>query len=156
VDWKGIVQGRQLVFWGYKAFVKYAQSISFASCDWSLVTHCYIYVYIAFSILCTCISGLVKAEKNFKLFPYGEHLCALLWCKYVSWTTIVARSRDEEECGGGPQSNSSKNHLLDDDGAVLVTKTKPKQAFRSTWNAFNKLLQNFKTYLFNRIFWLTN
>ena len=31
-------------------------------------------------------------------------------------------------------------------------KTKPKQAFRSTRNAFNKLLRNFKNNLFNRIF----
>ena len=38
----------------------------------------------------------------------------------------------------------------------MTTKTKPKQAFRSTWNAFNKLLQNLKNNLFNGIFyWLT-
>ena len=32
-------------------------------------------------------------------------------------------------------------------------KTKPKQAFRSTRNAFNMLLRNFKNNLFNRIFY---
>ena len=31
-------------------------------------------------------------------------------------------------------------------------KTKPKQAFRMTQNAFNKLLRNFKNNLFNGIF----
>ena len=31
--------------------------------------------------------------------------------------------------------------------------TKPKQAFRSTRNAFNKLLRNFKNNLFNGIFY---
>ena len=32
-------------------------------------------------------------------------------------------------------------------------KTKPKQAFRSTQNAFNKLVRNFKFFLFDRIFY---
>ena len=32
-------------------------------------------------------------------------------------------------------------------------KTKPKQTFRLTQNAFNKLLLNFKTILFNGIFY---
>jgi len=37
-----------------------------------------------------------------------------------------------------------------------VSKTKPEQKFKSTWNAFKKFLQNLKIVL-NRIFyWLTN
>ena len=32
-------------------------------------------------------------------------------------------------------------------------KAKPKQTFRLTRNAFNKLLRNFKNNLFNRIFY---
>jgi len=44
----------------------------------------------------------------------------------ISWTTIVAHSRNEEECGGRPQGNSLKtihSFPIDDDGAVLA-KTK--------------------------------
>jgi len=37
----------------------------------------------AYSILRPCISGLVLVENFSKLFPGGEHLCALLWFKYV-------------------------------------------------------------------------
>jgi len=70
----------------------------------------------------------------------------------ISWTTLVVHSRDDEDKESDLKVKPA-TIFLDDDGAV---KTKPKQAFRSTWNTFNKLLQNFKNYLFYGIFyWLT-
>jgi len=36
------------------------------------------------------IHALGKPENCFKLLPNGEHLCALLWCKYM-WKLIVSR-----------------------------------------------------------------
>ena len=42
-------------------------------------------------------------------------------------------------------------------GQYWLGKTKPKQAFKSTWNAFKKLPQNLKQIVFNWIFyWLTS
>jgi len=45
---------------------------------------------LVFSILSPFICALGKAEKFLKLLPDGEHLCALLWCKYV-WKLILSR-----------------------------------------------------------------
>jgi len=59
--------------------------------------------------------------------------------EFISWTTLVVHSRDDE--GMGIQSIKPM-------GQCWLGKTKPKKTFRF---AFNKLLQNL------RIFdWLTN
>ena len=67
---------------------------------------------------------------------------------YLSYSTIVPYSRDHKGVGVAHKIILPKKQPQfspDDDEAVLVRgKTKPKQAFRSTRNAFNKLLWNLK------------
>jgi len=74
-----------------------------------------------------------------------------------SRTTIVVHSRDYQEVGVAHKVKSPKNQPQFSQTTIRqywLGKTKPKQAFRSTRNAFKKLLRNFKKIiLFNRIFY---
>jgi len=67
----------------------------------------------------------------------------------------VVHSRDDEEVGMAHEVKSPKNHPQFSQttmGQYWLGKTKPKQAFRSTQNAFKKLPWNLKK-LFNGIFY---
>jgi len=79
---------------------------------------------------------------------------------HTSWTTIVVHSRDDQEVDVAHKVKSPENQPQFSQptiGQYWLGKTKPKQAFRSTQNAFKKLPRNFKKILFNGIFyWLTN
>jgi len=77
----------------------------------------------------------------------------------VSWTTIVVHNRDDQEVGMAHKVKSPENQPQFSQmtmGQYWLGKTKPKQAFRSTQNAFKKLLRNLKKNLFNGIFLLTD
>ena len=77
------------------------------------------------------------------------------------WTTIVVHSRDDEEVGVAHKVKSPENQPQFSQttmGQYWLGKTKPKQAFRSTRNAFNKLPQNFLKVYLTEFFtdWLTD
>jgi len=68
----------------------------------------------------------------------------------------VVHSRDNEEVGVAHKVKSPENQPQISQmtmGQYWLGKTKPKQAFRLTRNAFKKLPRNFKNYLFNEIFY---
>ena len=72
---------------------------------------------------------------------------------YVSYTTIVVYSRDYKGVGVAHKIISPKKQPqfpLMTIRQYWLGETKPKQAFRLT---FNKLLRNFKNNLFNGIFY---
>ena len=74
-------------------------------------------------------------------------------CFIISWTTIVVHSWDNQGVGVAHEIQPSKNwHQFSQTmiGQYWLDKSKPKQAFRSTWNSFKKLLQSLN-FLFNRI-----
>jgi len=79
----------------------------------------------------------------------------LKWCLFI----IVLYSRDHQGLGVAQEEISPKNQPHFSHTTMWqywLGKTKPKKVFRSTQNAFNKLLKNFKNFLFNGIFyWLT-
>jgi len=78
----------------------------------------------------------------------------------ISWTTLVVHSRDVEDCGGAPRRKSTlkpTNFSYITIWQHWLGNTKHIKAFRLILNPFKKLLQNFKNFLFNGIFyWLTN
>jgi len=78
----------------------------------------------------------------------------------LSWTTLVVHSRDIEDCGGAPRRKSTlkpANFPYITIWQHWLGNTKPKKTLRLILNPFKKLLQNFKNFLFNGIFyWLTN
>jgi len=64
-------------------------------------------------------------------------------------------SRDDEEVGVAHKAKSPKNQPQFSQttmGQYWLGKTKPKEAFRSTQNAFTKLPRNFLKSLFNGIY----
>ena len=64
----------------------------------------------------------------------------------ASWTTIMVHSRDDQEVGVAHKVKSPENqpHFSQTTmGQYWLGETKPKQAFRSTRNAFKKFLWNF-------------
>jgi len=68
----------------------------------------------------------------------------------------MVHSRDDKEVGMAHEVKSPENQPQFSQtmmGYYWLGKNKPKQVFRSTRNAFKKLPQNFKNYLFNRIFY---
>jgi len=68
----------------------------------------------------------------------------------------VIHSRDDEEVGVDHEVKSPENQPRFSQtmmGQYWLSKTKPKQAFRSTQNAFKKLPQNLKKTLSNGIFY---
>ena len=74
----------------------------------------------------------------------------------LSYTTVVVYSRDHKGVGVAHELISCKKQPqfpLKTIRQYWLGETKPKQAFRSTQNAFNKLLRNFKNNLFNGIFY---
>ena len=74
----------------------------------------------------------------------------------VSYVMIVVYSRNHKGVGMAHKIISPKKQpqfLLTTIRQYWLGETKPKQAFRLTRNAFNKLLQNFKNNLFNGIFY---
>ena len=74
----------------------------------------------------------------------------------LSYTMIVVYSREHKGIGVVHEITSPRNQLqvsLTTMRQYWLGKTKPKQAFRSTRNAFKKLLLNFKNTLFNGIFY---
>ena len=74
---------------------------------------------------------------------------SLFECMSISYTTIVVYSRDHKGVGMAHEIISPQKKLrflLTTIRQYWLGETKPKQAFRSTQNAFNKLLRNFKKY----------
>ena len=77
------------------------------------------------------------------------------------WTTIVAHSGDDQEVGMAHKVKSPENQpqfyqmMM---GQYWLGKTKPKQAFGSTQNAFKKLPWNFNFFHLTEFStdWLTN
>ena len=69
----------------------------------------------------------------------------------------MVHSRDDKELGMGHKVKSPENQISQ---IVMeqywLGKTKPKKAFRSTQNAFNKMPWNLEKFLFNGIFLLTD
>jgi len=69
---------------------------------------------------------------------------------------IVLYSRDHQGLGVAHKKISPKNQPYLSHTTMWqywLGKTKPKKVFRWTRNTFNKLLQNFKNFLFNGIFY---
>jgi len=68
--------------------------------------------------------------------------------QYLSYSTIVLYSRDHQGLGVAHKKISPKNqpHFSHTMWQYWLGKTKLKKVFRSTRNAFNKLLQNFKIF----------
>jgi len=88
---------------------------------------------------------------NLKCFYICIGMEDYLVCRIQRDNTIVVHSRDNEGVGADHKVNFPKPpHSLDDDGAVLFWF---KQAFRLTRNAFKNLLQNFRNFVFNGIFY---
>jgi len=68
----------------------------------------------------------------------------------------VVHSRDDQEVGVAHEVKSPENQPQFSQktmGQYWLGRTKPKQAFRSTQNAFKKLPWNLKKFLFNGIFY---
>jgi len=62
----------------------------------------------------------------------------------ASWTTTVVHSKDDEVVGVAHEVKSAENQPQFSQTTMMMEhywlgKTKSKQAFRSTWNAFKKL-----------------
>jgi len=78
----------------------------------------------------------------------------------TSYSMIVLHGGDHQGLGMAHKQISSKNQPHFSHTTTWqywLGKTKPKKVFRSIRNAFNKLLQKFKNFLFNGIiYWLTN
>ena len=74
----------------------------------------------------------------------------------LSYTMMVVYSRDHKGVGVAHEIISPKNQPqfpLMTTRQYWLGEAKPKQAFRSTRNAFNKLLWNFNNYLFTGTFY---
>ena len=101
----------------------------------------------------------------YKMQPWVCSQCnSVVWCK-TSWTTIVVHSRNDEEVRVAHKVKSPENQpqfIQMRTWQYRLGKTKPKEAFRSTWTAFKKLTRNLKNiYLMEfstdwLIDWLTN
>ena len=75
----------------------------------------------------------------------------------ISYTTIVVYSRDNKGVGMAHEIISPKKKQPQFPLMMIrqywLGETKPKEAFRPTRNAFNKLLWNFNNKTFNGIFY---
>ena len=74
----------------------------------------------------------------------------------LSYSTIVLYSRDHKGVDIAHEIISPENQPQFSQTMMKqywLGKTKPKKTFRSTRNAFNKLLRNFTIFLFNGIFY---
>ena len=88
---------------------------------------------------CGILSSVVDRERL--LSPIQ-----LLWSYDISYSTVVLYSRDHKGVGVAHKIISPENQpqFSQTTEQYWLGKTKPKKAFRSTRNAFNKLLRNFK------------
>ena len=85
--------------------------------------------------VCVCVCSVHACA-------YAYSVCELA----LSYSTIILYSRDHKGVGMVHGITSPKNQLQFSLTTMMqywFGKTKPKQVFKSTPNAFNKLLQNF-------------
>jgi len=86
----------------------------------------------------------------------GDQIAAPTGKTIASYSTIVLYRRDHQGLGMAHKEISPQNQPQFSHTTMWqywLGKTKPKKVFNSTQNAFNKLLQNFKNFLFSRIFY---
>ena len=98
----------------------------------------------------TCLYSMCEVQYCIRLeYMYTDNILL------ESYSTIVLYSRDHKGVGMAHEITSSKNqpYFSLTMRQHCLGKIKPNRAFRLTWNAFNKLLRNFKNNLFNGIFY---
>jgi len=111
-------------------------------------TECYIIVTQTLVVYFLCPLSALGHQVNISGIP--------IWMLQLSWTTIVAHSRDVEDCGGTPRRKSTLKSVKIPNITIWqywLGNTKPKKAFRLILNTFKKFLQNFKKKI-NGIFYL--